>query len=219
MLNTRSDSSCPIIAFEPEPAIFALLHENVRANNLKSVTLRNVACGDAPGTLKFCTGINGNVLAGEAGGEAMASGGDPSHSHGESSGRTISVPVVRLDDELRSAGHIALIKIDCEGFEWHILNGRRETIAAHRPPLFLEIHPKLIGNFGHGVADICEMLRPGYHLRFWDAETTQRSPNSLTRFLGRYREGIVELSDERAMLQVATEHPRPDQLFLLATPR
>jgi hypothetical protein len=114
---------------------------------------------------------------------------------------------------------VSLIKIDCEGFEWGVLAGCREIIAAYRPLLFVELHPGLIGAFGHSLAEVCDVLRPAYELQFWDANPSQRSKSRLTRYFGRYRHEMVRLHDEAHMLAAATREPRPDQLFLLALPR
>lgn len=201
-LNIRARTASPLLAFEPEPSSFRLLSHNVAANGLAGVTVKNCACGDRTGELAFHGGINGAV-AGRAG----------------EAGSTLSVPVVRLDDELRGVSAVDLIKIDCEGFEWHVLNGCRETMATKRPVLFVELHPKLIGNYDRTLAQVCDLLRPHYRLAFWDLNPAQRSRSRLRRFLGRYRQRLVPLASEAAALALAEREPKLDQLFLLALPR
>jgi FkbM family methyltransferase len=200
-LNIRARTAAPLLAFEPEPSSFRLQCHNVAANGLAGVTIKNCACGDWTGEVGFQGGINGAV-AGRA---------------GEPNG-TFPVPVVRLDDELRDFSAVDLIKIDCEGFEWHVLNGCGETIAAKRPVLFVELHPKLIGNYDRTLAQVCDLLRPHYSLAFWDINPAQRSRSRLRRFLSRYRQRLVPLASEAAALALAAREPRPDQLFLLALP-
>lgn len=197
-LNFRERSAAPIVAFEPDPASFDLLSRNVSNNALPSVTIRRAACGDAPGRQRFCGGINGAmVVAGEGDAE---------------------VAVVRLDDAL-DGRRIALIKIDCEGYEWQVLSGARALIETQQPLLFVELHPKLIGRYGHSLAEVCDLLRPHYDLEFWDAGAAQRSRRRLMRFLGRYRDGLRRLAGERDMLACARADPAPDQIFLCARPR
>lgn len=196
-LNARAAAAMPIIAFEPEPAAFALLSRNMADNAMPSVTIHNAACGDRPGTLRFRGGING----------AIADDTDDD---------TIPVPVVRLDDALRGIP-VAVIKIDCEGYEWQVLNGCRDVIAASRPGLFVELHPKLIARYGHSLAEVCELLRRDYDLDFWMFSPDPRG--RLLRFLVRYRPRLRPLPDEAAMLATAARRPMPDQIFLRATPR
>jgi FkbM family methyltransferase len=196
-LDARAVSARPILAFEPEPSIFALLARNVVGNTLPQIELRNLACGDWSGTLPFHSGINGAVAR-------------------EADGGGASVPVVRLDDELRGRD-VAVIKIDCEGYEWQVLSGCREMIAARRPTLFVELHPRLIGRYGHSLEDVCDLLRPHYELAFWMFAPAPRSRPG--RFLMRYWPGLRRLPDEAAMLKVVTQGQPPDQIFLCATPR
>jgi len=202
-LNARAAATMPIVAFEPEPAAFALLSRNTDGNDLPAVTIHNVACGDRPGILRLRSGINGAV----AGDTPDADDADTD---------TIAVPVVRLDDALRGVS-VAVIKIDCEGYEWQVLSGCREVIAAWRPGLFVELHPKLIGSYGHSLDEVCDLLRPDYNLDFWMFSPAPR--RRLPRFLARYRVGLRPLPDEAAMLAVAARLPMPDQIFLRATPR
>lgn len=197
-LNFRELTATPIVGFEPDPASFALLATTVADNGLPSVTLRNVACGDAPGSLNFVSGING----------AVAADGD--------SGSV--VPVVRLDDAL-AGQRIAFIKIDCEGYEWQVLNGCRDVIATQRPSLFVELHPKLISRYGHSLAQVCDLLRPHYHVAFWEADGPRRVRWRWLRFLTRFGSGLRRLADEREMLSRTAGAGAPDQIFLCATPR
>lgn len=58
----------------------------------------------------------------------------------------------------------ALIKIDVEGFEGHVLEGGAETLARHRPPLVLELHDAST-RYGHSIAGVLRTLDGlGYRL-------------------------------------------------------
>jgi FkbM family methyltransferase len=200
-LDFRQFSRAAIVAFEPDPGMFALLNETLAFNAIPDVSAFNLACGDQNGELNFTGGINGAVA--------------PDHETGE----TIAVPVVRLDDRLADAGPVGLIKIDCEGYEWNVLNGCRDIIRTYQPLLFIELHPNLIGRYGHSLQDVCDLLRERYDFSFWDFRRLQRSRHRLLRFLGRYGSGLTPISDEAALLSLANGHPRPDQLFMLALPK
>lgn len=198
-LNFRELTAAAIVAFEPDAASFDLLARTVTGNALPSVTIRNIACGDRPGRRRFCGGING----------AMAADGDAARA---------DVEVAPLDEAL-AGQRIALIKIDCEGYEWQVLSGCRRLIETQKPLLFVELHPKLIGRYGHSLADVCALLRPHYDLAFWDADASQRSCSRWARFFGRYRGGLRRLAGEAEMLACAASEPGPDQIFLCARPR
>jgi FkbM family methyltransferase len=208
LLNFRACSEAPIIAFEPEPFTFSLLTHNARSNRLQSVDLRNVACGDSTRAVGLNAGINSNIEAGD-------SGATPSAAHAIA----LSVPLVRLDDELRSVDAVSFLKIDCEGYEYEVLAGAREILARHRPVIFLELHPRYIESYGHTLSDVCALLRShGYALEFWDCDPQERAANPLTRFLGRYTNRCVPLADEAAMLAAVREQPKLVQVFVLGRP-
>jgi FkbM family methyltransferase len=200
-LDFRQFSRAAIMAFEPDPGMFALLSETLAFNAIPDVSALNLACGDRNGRLNFNGGINGAIAATNEPGEA------------------ITVPVVRLDDRLADAGPISLIKIDCEGYEWNVLSGCRDIIRAHRPLLFVELHPKLIGKYAHSLQDVCDFLRANYDLSFWDFRPLQRSAHRALRFLSRYGAGLTPIAGESEMRSIANREPRPDQLFLLALPK
>jgi FkbM family methyltransferase len=200
-LNFRQFSPAAIMAFEPDPDMFALLGETLAFNAIPDVSVLNLACGDQDGPLAFNGGVNGIIA--------------PDHESAE----TITVPAVRLDDRLADAGSISLIKIDCEGYEWNVLNGCRDIIRTHRPLLFIELHPSLIGRYGHSLADVCDLLREQYDFLFWDFRPLLRSRHRVLRFLSRYGSGLKPIAGEAGLLSVANSEPRPDQLFMLALPK
>lgn len=102
-----------VVAFEPVPAAFATLTDNVLLNGVaERVELRRQAVGRAPGTARITTGHDtGNRIA-------VSSG---------SANGTIEVEVTALDavESLRQA---CVLKIDVEGFESDVLAGARGTL-------------------------------------------------------------------------------------------
>jgi len=103
------------LSFEPHPATFAHLLDNVRLNDLgPMVTARNIALGASSATLSFTAGLDtvNHVLA-----------------EGEVVSDAIHVPVEPLDSVLSGAA-LTVMKIDVEGFETEVLNGGSEAFQS-----------------------------------------------------------------------------------------
>jgi FkbM family methyltransferase len=223
----RSVSPQPIIAYEPQPFLFRLLQWTVAFNQLPLVTLRNVGCGDVAGELPFLTGINGSVLSGESDqrrpGQPAEPG--PNGADWERTARVwieeqpvIQVPIVTLDADLSEAGPVALLKIDCEGFEYRILLGARDLLERQRPWLFLEVHPALLSNFGNSARQVVELLTPRYDLEFWCFQTAGRK-SKLARSLAKFRRPKGRrYADAAAMLAAAESPGGPAQIYCLGRP-
>ena len=93
-----------------------------------------------------------------------------------------------------------------------------ERVPRHRPVLFVELHPNLIGKYGHSLRDVCDLLREQYDLSFWEVRPMQRLRFRALRFLSRYWGGLEAISGD-ALAAVVDRQPRPDQVFLLARPQ
>jgi FkbM family methyltransferase len=102
-----------VLAFEPHPATFALLENNVHLNNRQNVRLFQTALSheDKPAFLTDLAGSSTNhVIQGES-------------SHGESH-NGIRVSCVRADRICEELGLVPdLVKLDVEGFEFDVLCG------------------------------------------------------------------------------------------------
>ncbi len=142
------------VTYEPNPVSSARILENLRLNDVRNVTVRNVAVGDHHGSL---------VLTWD---ELMAGGasGDPSVSLqiARSSRRkgSVTVEVAPLDDDI-ARGSLPppdFIKIDIEGMELPALLGMPRTLEQHRPALYLEMHGATIPEKEENVRRIVEFL-------------------------------------------------------------
>lgn len=140
-----------VFAFEPLPRNLNFLHEHVRANRLRNVTVFEDAVADQAG----------EAMLEEAASAAMSKLSDRG---------CIKVNLVALD-ELLAAGKIPvpnLMKIDVEGAEVAVFKGAQRLMREHRPVLFLSTH-------GEDVHARClDVLRGwGYRLSSMNAATLE----------------------------------------------
>lgn len=124
-----------VLAFEPVHANAHRLQENIILNGVEAfVTVEETALSDDEGTLRMA--LREDFDAGAATGNAsvvIADGRDVDFEQ-------VDVPMTCLDDavDLPDRQHIAVMKIDAEGHEDRILTGGRDTLAEHRPVVFIE---------------------------------------------------------------------------------
>ena len=182
-----------------------LLKNNIRLNNIENVTLKNAACGGKSPSLLMREGITSYVC--------------PSQHLHDTKKDCLQVKQVCLDDELKDLD-VGFIKIDCEGYEYHIIRNAENVIVHKRPVLFVEIHPRLIGLFGHTVNELCDFLSPYYALSFYDLRKKPKKTDRFIRLLSKYMKNrsYSPLSTKRMLRLISTE-PVPHQVYMLATPK
>jgi FkbM family methyltransferase len=122
------------LALEPEPRNVALLRANVAANGLGSrVRVRQVAASDRAGTavMELSPGNSGDHRIRVGAGTSRAG------TQGEARRRTISVPLLPLDDVLAEEGiapaDVGLLWVDTQGHEGQVLAGAATLLAAQVP--------------------------------------------------------------------------------------
>jgi FkbM family methyltransferase len=101
------------VAFEPVPATFSRLRENLRVNDLDArVEAHNIGLSGEEGELAFTAGENctNHVIA-----------------DGEAEADVVRVKVRTLDAALEGQSP-SMIKIDVEGFETRVIDGAREAL-------------------------------------------------------------------------------------------
>jgi FkbM family methyltransferase len=116
-----------VIAFEPSRFQYTWLTRNRALNDYAHVSCEHVALGETPGEATL------NVLSYEGGLNSLLPEVAAAHHVID----TYTVPVERLDD--RHLSDVDLLKIDVEGFEIPVLRGARDTIAASRPVILIEV--------------------------------------------------------------------------------
>ncbi|MFA6476246.1 MAG: FkbM family methyltransferase [Candidatus Paceibacterota bacterium] len=104
-----------VVAFEPNPAIFSVLENNIKANNLEEkVNLHKVALSDKPGTVLFTVDDIYSVASGIS-----------------DDGTGLPVSCALGDEILKGVNfeEIDFIKIDVEGHDREVLNGLNEVLT------------------------------------------------------------------------------------------
>jgi len=137
-------ASGKVVAVEATPHNAAIARRNADLNGLSQVLVLHAAGADAPGTLRFSPRMNGHVA------------GD-----GEAS---VGVRAVTVDELTAEYGAPDVLFVDVEGYELHVLRGARETLAAHRPDLFVEVHVgEGLERFGT-ADDLLALIPAGYEI-------------------------------------------------------
>lgn len=141
-----------VVAFEPLPANFRLLEENIRLNDLTNVTVRHEAVVERSGGMNFEFPLNepgliaGPVLPGDSQGSFAVEG-------------------IALDDcfsENRLPIHF--IKMDVEGAELEVLRGALKVLNAFHPNMVIELHNMEKYAGPHPAAALVQEL--GYEIRW-----------------------------------------------------
>jgi FkbM family methyltransferase len=139
-----------VLAFEPEPANFALLEKNIQLNEYPQARAFALALSNREGTVRLFTD------SANLGNPSLSAGNvPPSSAH-------VDVRSVRLDDVLASEkdvpGHFDLVKMDVQGAEALVIEGARELLKRDRPTILMEFWPKGLRNMGSDPRALLETL-------------------------------------------------------------
>lgn len=131
-----------VVAFEPVPAYAECWCANVAAAG--NATLHMFALGAVDGVVSLrcgTPGSHGDTFV-AARGEANAA---------------VDVPQRRLDD-IDLGETVDFLKIDCEGYEFYVLEGGERTIRRDRPCIIVEQKPGHARKYGIGEIAAVELL-------------------------------------------------------------
>lgn len=113
-----------IISFEPVSSIYAQFKNSIEINNIKNITLHNLACGDMEKEMNI------NTISSNMGGSSLVFSGDDR--------KIEKIKVITADSIVKNENKINFIKIDVEGYEYEALLGLKDTIEKHHPKIMLE---------------------------------------------------------------------------------
>lgn len=111
-----------VYAFEPGITVFEALMQNIERNQLQNIRPLNVAVNNITGFINFCENY--------------------AYGHIVENASAPAVNCVTIDDFIKKncLKHVDLIKIDVEGFEKHVLEGAKHTIAHYSPIVLMEFN-------------------------------------------------------------------------------
>jgi FkbM family methyltransferase len=142
-----------VIAFEPDPALFALLRRNATLNGCTNITAHNLALGSRSdrAMLRKMIFNSGDNTLGSDGNRCFR--------------REVPIDVVALDEFL-PALHVDVVKIDVQGWEFEVLLGMDRILAAcPHAGIYFELWPDGLRRAGRTPAEMAEWLQDrGYRL-------------------------------------------------------
>jgi FkbM family methyltransferase len=165
-------------SFEPMPAVFELLLDNVKQNGLLNVTANQCALTNFEGFAELFEAPYGNI------------GASSLRRPERGSGRVFKVKCTTLDQYVASRKLIlepgqVFIKIDAEGAERLILEGA-DSLLSYKPTIMLELISKLQAPFGSSPMQVASLLGSrGY--QFFDLQNSSclpLTPDCLHNFSG-----------------------------------
>lgn len=136
-----------VYCFEPGIHQRALLELTVFHNSLESsMQIFPYALSNENGTATFATNTESYAVGGDGFVDTVRSPHET---------KSLSVETLKLDTFCERHNVIPdVIKIDIEGAELWALEGMEETLKAHEPVVFFEMHPANIAVYPYSVADI-----------------------------------------------------------------
>ena len=150
-------------AFEPVPATFSLLLNNLRRFPCyRNVSLNCAALGDTDQRRKI---FLPNSDHGQA---ALVCHRDGSWKNAQVA--PIEIEMMRFDRYAQNFSRIDLLKCDVEGAELLVLRGAESSLRQFRPKVFLELDERWTTSFGWMPQDVIGFLRSVGYKHFYSIE-------------------------------------------------
>ena len=140
--------TCHVYTFEPIPAFFRRLMDNVKLNHLTNVTLEMVAVSAKNGSRTFYENKASSSFYEKHAGQNKAGG--------------MTVKTVTLDSYVtrKRIKSLRLVKIDAEGAELEVLKGGIKTLSSpNAPDLMIEIDDRYLKSGGTSEGEVFSLLR------------------------------------------------------------
>jgi len=181
-LAARKVGACGrVFAIEPTPSMCSILRENAQANFLGNLDVIQAAFGERSGTSL----LNLHADSGRSSLRDMRS---------EVVGR-IQVAVQTLDASIPDRQSVAMIKMDVEGYEPHVLAGGRQRIQRDHPVILFENNPGALNEAGSSTDALCGMLAEfGYSIYHYAGARTlvKTTPAGFGNFVALHGSSLSE---------------------------
>lgn len=151
-----------VFAFEADPENARRIEEHILRNGFNQIQLIPNAVWSSAGRLRFE----------RASGQSSRNQGAVSTGSNPSTGSTVEVEAIALDDYAEISRPPTLIKVDVEGAEGEVLRGAERIFAAFRPVLICEVHHK------RAEEEVTRWLKEKKYAFTW-LENTDRFPRQL----------------------------------------
>ena len=138
-----------VYSFEPVPEYFDILKKNLSANNLENAEAFQLAVSDQVGTIDLY----------QRGG---SSGIIPAQGAKNFKANTSTIDRFLNDQKVE---RIDLINMDCEGSEFSVLKGAKESLRKNKLRIFCEIHHDFLKRLGQSAQHVVQYLQKlGYEV-------------------------------------------------------
>lgn len=173
LLAAKVNPQSAIHAFEPTPAIVALLNENIRLNDMHNINVNAVGVGSRSeqAFLRECRGSDDSNE-----GMNFVVAGDVAPENGD-----FSIQIVSLQDYCRQHGieNVDILKMDIEGGEYEALTGAGSLLKSQSVGcLFIELIEWSARRSGHSTSELRNILQEAgygvYRLSSGELKEVQR---------------------------------------------
>lgn len=136
-----------VLAFEPSAYARSILEPALRFSNARNVKVVAKGLSDCPSKMTLSTPIK---RSGSLGFGVATLGQTDREAHAQ------VVDLITLDS--LKLQRVDFIKADIEGWEYHMLRGGHDTIAACKPAIFMEINKTALSRAGSSESQIRDFL-------------------------------------------------------------
>lgn len=133
-----------VFAVEPARGNIDVLQENIHLNGITNITIMPYAAWDEDRMINFHQCVENDLAS-----AAVAS--DDPLPYGLTPIKTVRVPAITIDS--RWFTDVAVVKIDVEGGEGHVLLGMLDTIRRDKPVMLIEVHEEGMLPFIKGLME------------------------------------------------------------------